>query len=29
MTAGSQDSENLGYRLVSSSDDLEQDWEVV
>ncbi|RCV25251.1 hypothetical protein SETIT_5G151300v2 [Setaria italica] len=37
MPAGSQDSENLGcrlhenfgYRLVSSSDDLESDWEVL
>uniref|UniRef100_K3XRL6 Uncharacterized protein n=1 Tax=Setaria italica TaxID=4555 RepID=K3XRL6_SETIT len=29
MPAGSQDSENLGCRLVSSSDDLEHDWEIV
>nr|CAB3471742.1 unnamed protein product [Digitaria exilis] len=29
MPAGSQDSENLGYRLVSSPDDLEDDWEVL
>nr|AGT16308.1 hypothetical protein SHCRBa_026_B05_R_200 [Saccharum hybrid cultivar R570]AGT16329.1 hypothetical protein SHCRBa_026_F17_F_50 [Saccharum hybrid cultivar R570] len=27
MTSGSQDAENLGYQLVSSSDDLEDGWE--
>ncbi|XP_025818492.1 uncharacterized protein LOC112894876 isoform X2 [Panicum hallii] len=29
MPAGSQDSENIGYQLVSSSADLEHDWEVL
>lgn len=29
MTSGSQDAENLGYQLVSSSDDLEDGWEVL
>jgi hypothetical protein len=25
----SQDGENLGYQIVSSSDDLDDDWEVL
>ncbi|XP_062222720.1 uncharacterized protein LOC133921220 isoform X3 [Phragmites australis] len=29
VSARSQDEENLGYQAVSSSDDLEDDWEVV
>ncbi|OEL13345.1 hypothetical protein BAE44_0025636 [Dichanthelium oligosanthes] len=29
MPAGAQDAENPGYQLVSSSDDLEDDWEVL
>ncbi|GJN38121.1 hypothetical protein PR202_gb27133 [Eleusine coracana subsp. coracana] len=29
MPARSQDEENLGYQLVSSSDDLDDDWEVL
>ncbi|CAL4966029.1 unnamed protein product [Urochloa decumbens] len=29
MPAGSQDAENIGYKLVSSTDDIEHDWEVL